>query len=273
MSKDGNIEHTLAIDAQTLTLNVPLRLMEFALREKKTQQFKLYLYLKFHSSGKVLLSTQFKTQVALDIHLSIRRINELLQELKKINWLGYNYKTRMYYVRGFNTVCQLHKFNAKHAFEISKDWITQIKEFCLISYIAYILVNRRWRDRMEKKLDKNGRSWLGQKNTSPFQSQYDLFDSNEFSKFMVPSPFLGRQLKMSISTISALKKKAVATGYLEVRENFKCISENPDIACAINQYRRSCPDIEGKLSWQDEKLFYHSSDSFKTHITFKNRYL
>jgi len=247
------------------TLNVPLRLAEYALKEKKTYLLQLYIYLSFQGSGKVIITTFLKDKTAIDLGVTVRNINGRLAQLKKLNWIGYNPKTGYTYIRGVKYVCSLYKLNFRAAYEFSSDWLPFIDEFCFAAFITYLLSYRRWRTWKPKRSYCDSKNRPGLFLSSPFQGAFnELYRNHKNALRMFPSPFLARQLCMSVSTISLLKKSTAQTGLLSITHNRALISEKRKEVYAINCFREANPDIARKLWIKDKQLYLILPDSFKS---------
>ena len=64
----------------------------------------LYLYLKSISNGKIRLNKETKEEISKALNCTTRTLYNNLHKLQARNWIGYNPKSKLYFVRGFEKV-------------------------------------------------------------------------------------------------------------------------------------------------------------------------
>ena len=259
-------------DAVYSTRNIPLRLIEYVLEAKKTHLFQLYIYLKFQCSGKIKIEVEIKNKAAIDLGVTVRTIDHRLDELKRLNWIGFNPATGMTYIRGFSNVCSFYSLIPKVAYEFSISWILDIKEFCFAAFMQNLLNYRKWREHNANKCDKKGRSSFGLQQGSPLQKQLsDLYKTHKNALTMFPSPFLSKLLNLSLSTISELKNNSNTTGFLVITKNFVFLTDRSDEIEAKHHFLKAMPEIENLMYTIGNKLYLRFPDSFSTTLKRKHR--
>ena len=225
---------------------VPIELCQFAIQYRSVNQFRLYILLKWYSSGKLRLSQSDLKGIAIFLSCSKRTIKNLLKNLLAINWIGFNPKSQIYFIRGFYKVCEIERLNsiAGAWFEFS-DFET-FEAFCAATIFAKLIKIQKRRRWLERK--KAPRS----KHTRPV-----VF-------FPIAVRALAKILNISESKSYRIKKLAKDAGYIEVKK--KLIYLN----LPLNQ--RNCfPDESYRIRTIKGKLFLIEPDEIQTFILLKKR--
>lgn len=98
----GNVKH------------IPLNIITLALRENKVNQLKLFVYLKMNSSGILRIDNEYiKANYEALGYKTHKTFKNNLQRLLNDNWVGYNPKTGIYFIRSYKYFGESTKFYFK----------------------------------------------------------------------------------------------------------------------------------------------------------------
>ena len=92
-------------------LNIPIEVMTYVFVKDIRKPFRLFLYLKAVSSG-MLHKDSEEFQQAMDILdiRDVRTFRKYISALLNENWIGYDDKTGIYFIRGFQFIREQHMF-------------------------------------------------------------------------------------------------------------------------------------------------------------------
>ncbi len=232
---------------------IPVEMCSFALSQKFIRPCQLYIYLKSKCSGKIILHKKDLKLIAETLGLSSgRTIQNNLKILRQANWIGYNPKTNIYFIRSFDCVRTQHGFISRSCAEFDKREIKQFKAF-LAGAIISNLVNSQRRGKWITERQK-GRS-------NQIIRQPSVY-------FPVANLALAKVLNVSISTAFEFKKLAHKAGYIKLEKNFKDTRVNPKFAKA---YKRNYSEIAHKIKFHQGKLMIQGIDTVFPCVRFKRR--
>src|SRR3954468_17493670 len=109
-------------------LNVPLELIKYAVHSGLRKPFALFLYFKMTNSGKMRL-TKDTLQRAQE-HLGIkdqRTLTKYLQQLIQHNFVVYNPKSGIYFIRSFERLRQIYNFKKRTSVILTSDLLPSIQ--------------------------------------------------------------------------------------------------------------------------------------------------
>lgn len=196
-----------------MLFSIPIEMCEYVIRTKCYRPMQLYIYLKSQCSGKIKAKFLDYKSVAMALGLfSERAIKNNIALLLRMNWIGYNKKTGIYFVRGFDAVRRIHDFRARTAAEFHISDIKKLKAFLAGAKITHLVNVQRKRKRAAES--KNG----GSNQTARQSSTY----------YPVANKALSLMLGVSISNAFLLKKMAGKARYIEVKKSFVKTGLKPD---------------------------------------------
>lgn len=227
---------------------VPIELCQFAIQYRSVNQFRLYILLKWYSSGKLRLSQSDLKGIASFLSCSKRTVKNLLKNLLAENWIGFNPKSQIYFIRGFYKVCKIERLNpiAGAWFEFS-DFET-FEAFCAATIFAKLIQKQKRRRRLERE---KGRSI----HTRP-------------AAFPVSIRYMAKVANLSESKVYRIKKLAKEAGYIEVKK--KLIYLNIPLN-QLNSLIASFPNEICRIRIIDNKLFLVEPDEIQSFIFLKKR--
>ena len=182
-------------------LKIPVELCFYVVREKLLPTFKVYILLKMTCSGIMRLASSDKVCFSEFCgYRSVRSLNNHIQRLKDLNWIGFNKDSGVYHIRGFNYLQRKHKLYSRTGFWFR---IQDMEEFDSVVYgaiIGYLVKSQGKKQRMDSQRRR---------------SNQVLCKSPGF--YPVSNIALGKILNISTSTASNLKKRAEEGKYISIK--------------------------------------------------------
>lgn len=214
-------------------LKVPVELSAKVLSCKLIRPFQIYLKLNSMCSGKIKIDNAVKNYLLNELNLkSVKTVNANLKILLSLNWVGYNPKSQIYFIRGIDQLRKIEKCFSRAACEFRINDINKLKAFLVGSVISN-LINRQ--KRIKKTLERNnGRSKHG--------------CSGSPDDFPIANEALAKCLKVALSTAYEHKQIAVQHGYLKIRPVLHPIIYG------------------GKHLFKELKILYRKADPDKAHL-------
>jgi len=213
----------------------------------------LYIYLKTHCSGKVKISKCDFQTIAKKIGLSsARSVENNLKKLIVKNWVGYNKKSKYYFIRGIDKIRWLLGFKTKTAAEFDSREIKKLKAFLAAAKIGYLLDNQKRKKRATER--NTGRSNHVARQSSDYYPLANLA--------------LAKILNVSLSTAYVLKQLAHKAGYIDIKKSFE--ETNLD-AYQENPLKKGLPELISKVRIKKGKILLQGTDKVKHFVTFKTR--
>lgn len=208
-------------------IKVPVELLKHVQHHNKHKALGVYLVLKASCSGRIVLSKEsykFLLEVtSIKTHQSLKKhLNYLIQE----NWIGYDHKKGIIYVRGFNYLRDKYGFYGVRSatFSIERD-LKNIKQFVEAAIVSSI-IKTKIHGRIAVIVKNAGRSAL--KNKS---AQQELIAKNRITAYCgLSNKVIGEELGMSKSQADRCKKAWERLGYIIAKPQFKVVytSSKPD---------------------------------------------
>ena len=129
------------------TINIPLTLSTHVLKEKFVSPFKLYIYLSLRYNGSFRYDPQTIINIAKEIGISIKTVNNHLKELFLQHYIGFDNSRQIVYLRSIKQIRTNLRITDKHVINISLRHLPTFKELVIASSIKDL----SYRCRMIKK--------------------------------------------------------------------------------------------------------------------------
>jgi len=208
--------------------HVPIALIVHCISERKLQELKLYLWLKACSSGKIKLDDYQIQSVSLILDVTTYRTKSSLNKLNSYNWLGYNPKSKYYFIRSFDKVRIMEQLKQRRSAVFCLNDLKNFPAWCGGAFYAYLYKLRKGANYKHDFL--KGKS----------KQAY-----NAPSFLPVATAGVERIFQLSRATATRYKLLAKRAGYLEVEHRFKKLGVPKS---EIKYFR------EGVPSWYNQKL-------------------
>lgn len=235
------------------TMCLPVELCQYVLTNKLTSPLKLFLALKFRCDGITKLNKEDLIEIGSSIRLtSYRAVKNNLNKLIQLNWVGYNTKTQIYFIRGFERIRTQLRFKRRKGAEFSISDIPEIKAFCFSSVVT-TLINEQKRKIWNKEggVQSNGCALQPPSNSFP-----------------VALKALSKILNISPSTAFLFKQEAIRIGYLK-RTKY-CIKSNIP-SKQIKLFKKKNKEIANMVYIQNGKLRIRDIDRIQSFVILKRR--
>ena len=254
----------MPIDFREKNINIPVYLCEHVLKNKYTSQFKVYLALRKMCSGKIYAQSINFAYIKLMTGLSVKQIGRHIKSLLKYNWIGFNNKSKFYFIRGTRCLlCKIGSYNTKSV-KISIRELKNIKEFCFAAVVGYWVKKRKYKERFDKQ---NIRT-LQSRGSNQYVLCQDAKSLIAFNSDMIASSSISQRLGMSKSTVSLLKEAAVKAGYLIANKNYISLKTKKE---SWRQLQRGLPMLRGRFRFHCGEMKIVHCDSFETSLLFYSR--
>lgn len=235
------------------SLFIPISLLQFSTTKNILAELQLYILLKFICFGQIKLTAHNIYKLSEIISTSTRTVRRRLKKLISMNWVGYDKKSRFYFVRGFRKICEIERLKGSYCAEFIPKWIKDFISFAAGAVIGFLVKKQIWRDR---RLDlTSGRSEHCPAAFKP-----------------VATKALSKILNISYSKAYRLKQAALSTDmFLEKddpRKHAKCMNIP---ASQLPEFLRVFPYLAGKVYFYQNKIWLKSIDHFRTDINFRRK--
>ncbi len=232
---------------------VPVEICQWAIKNKFIRPFQVYVELKMMCNGCMRLENTELRFIAKSLGLkSIRAIRNNIKILLDSNWIGYDIKTGVYYIRGFEKVRKMYGFKRRTGAEYNTKEIKNFKAFIAGAVIGYLVNVQRRHKRLGAR--NNGRAY------------HPIHNANEY--FPVANAALAKILGISISTASELKHLAQGHGYVLIRKRYKKTNKDGKFK---NQIKKANPEISLKVRVVNGEVMLQEPDEALSCIRFKRR--
>lgn len=243
---------------KNIKINLPLSLCELAIRQKLVSPLRLYVYLKSICHGQIRLDGSLKNQIAQELNVTGRTVNNLLKELQVRNWVGHNPESGYYFVRGFDWVRAKENLRGRRGVwvDVSKDLqnkqrFTAFVSGALIGQMANV-----------SKYKMREREKQGPEHTKG--------SSNHRSCTIVPSHFpvackaVSKMLGVASSTASLMKEQAAEYGFIDVKKQWQrlALAGDPKVKDAdfASSYKASHPEEAHRVRIREGKVYLQETD-------------
>jgi len=174
-----------------------------------------------------------------------------------MNWVGYNSRSRFYFIRSFNNVLSqlnIAKLRRKGAL-LKYEHIENLEAFLISVILEDLYTKIRWKKRQELAREfKKGRA---------FQVLADSIVYVEIS-----CKYLAKVLDISISTAYKYKQLAFKSGMIDIMKNIKPLNVSPVMLFHIN---KSVPEYKGRFRKHGGGVGVVCSDKVRTNIKLLRR--
>lgn len=207
---------------------VPLPVLQKALTEKNHREIALFLFLKMTTSSKLKIEGRKKSEIQQVLFISERTLYRRLNVLLEWDWLGYDEKYQVYYIRGFKRIYEIEdEFISKTAVRIRIEDLFNLQAFSFSAWLGYLL----------RAQSRGKRRGAGQQPRCPQQSPASVFKP-------VALKVMEQFFELSKDTLIKLKKQSIQKGYIKRRRGYK---ELYPISKHSNQYYKIFPEHWGRL--------------------------
>lgn len=231
---------------QVKTIKIPVEMCQFALMQNNTAPLKLLCLLKFEFDG-IATTDRFDIKFIKEQlrYKDEKSIKHHLKTLIELNWIGYNYETKCYFIRGFESIRKSYGFKFRSSIEITTENLNDIKDICFTAVILSLI-------KVQKRKQYCAYERRGGRNTGrPIQPLP--------STFAIAVRALSKILNLSCSTIHHLKENAKEKGYIKTYRKIISIdlpaSLKPELIMQNEQLQKKLRIIDNKIAYEDSEHY------------------
>ena len=202
-------------------INIPISLCEYTCSHDKFQALSALIFLHFRSSG-ILPIKEARNALKLAQGLSSNPSRKkVLDELLRLNWIGYNPKTRYVHLRSFRKICLGLKLGVTKVIPCSQRELIDTKYF-----IYAVVINAKLHQQKSAIKLQKGRAPVANKSEATIQGPYP-----GLGKFG-----LGLLLNCSPTTALRIKAKCLELGFIRVHKKCRKIMTLPKADFNLSPY-------------------------------------
>jgi hypothetical protein len=175
---------------------IPIALCKYALKNRKPNHLKLYIYLKLISSGHVKYSSISISAWATDIGMSERWTKDVIKWMISKGWITVNSKRKSYRIISYKQLCKKLKLEPHACVLFENDDFTNFRQFLSAAVITDCL-------KIKRIISSKNRS--GSRLTD--SSKCGFFYSKSFHP--LPISYIAKKLGVTISTANNIKCWAI----------------------------------------------------------------
>lgn len=230
-------------------LLLPIALCRKVVQEGIESPFRLYVYLNLTTSGKLKLQRGLKNEMAKDLGFrTFKSINVNLDRLTELNWIGYDKKNKVIFLRSLDKIRKQEGINSRSAVSVEIEDLEHFKAFlsgALIGWAVKYSKGKEW-----ERARKKGRAMQNSHSFHPSAS-------NGLSRFY----------GISLSKAHRMKQWAKEAGYIELLSDYEVIANQTTY---FNHYKRHSNE-GNKLRRSKGKILLQKPDLIFSGMRFKNR--
>ena len=241
-------------------LLIPSELCSYVINYRIVNGYKIYLWLQIYYSGKFTINVNMIQRLMKDLEFkSDKTVFKWIRVLKELDWIGYNKRSSIYFVRSFETIRKDLNFRIRSSAILYKSDLPKLKAFLIGVVISNLIRNQEGRKR------RADLKWGRSKQLYRYSPLY----------FPVSLKVISKCLNVSISTAQIYKKLSESEGYIKCKNDYKILAEIPGNfkvqLATINNLRKSYPEFAHRMFIKENKILYQLPDLIYSSILFKKR--
>jgi len=229
-------------------MKIPISLIIYALKKKKVNQLKLYLYLKANSSGHLKLDEVLRAKACADMGWKDKRTyTSKIEWLLKHHWVTLNNNTHSLRLVSLEQVHRQINGCVYTGTRMDSTDLTQFRPFIYASVITWATSAKRKSLYMSER--KKGHS----RKSIKYLLHSDL-----------PNRYLSKILELDQSCITRYKHEAEAAGYIRIKHRIQELDLDISHLPTIQKYADT--DIVNSIFMMNDKLYTRKSDIISPRI-------
>ena len=185
--------------------NIPVLLCEYVLKNRKINQFKLYIHLKLISDGYVTYNSQDFKNWSMTIGVDIKTIKSSLKWLIDNKWITVNSKRNVLHVISYK------KLTKRLGLNFSSGYLYELEDYKYLKALCCAIIITRYLDR-KRYFDKKQSECIDGRSNTNCRKRRDGF-------YPMANSYLAECIGVSIATAYRYKKTAEEVGYIDTKEN------------------------------------------------------
>ena len=202
---------------QTDKLQIPVEVSRHIVKSGLEKSFAIYLYLKFHSSGKIHKDASAFQTIKKDLGINTNRTYQKhFQKLTDLNWINLNENSGLYFIRGFDRIRLEHQCKNRQATTLYYKNLKKLEAF-LVGTIIGAAVNGQkylWEVVIKRKL----RPVANKRDATSPAGVYANRLKPEYYGLSLPE--IAVLLNCKKTTASQLRQSAAKAGFIQTNHTF-----------------------------------------------------
>lgn len=230
---------------QTDKLQIPVELSQYVVTHSLEKSFAIFLYLKFHSSGKIhkdaLAFQNIKKELGINTN---RTYQKHFQKLLELKWICQSENSGFYFIHSFDRIRLDNQFKSRQATTLYYKNLKKLKAF-IVGTLLGAAVNRQkyfWEVVIKRK-----RQPVANKRdaTSP-ASAYAHRPKPEYYGLGLPE--IAKLLRCKKTRASQLRQLAAKAGFIKIQHRFMALArlQKPDYTIREHFYELY-PQFKNKI--------------------------
>ena len=232
-----------------MKIAIPVEVSVFILQNRLVNPFRTYLNLKNMCDGKMKCDSM---KLSKDLNLSGKTLEKHLKVLIQLNWIGFDAKSKMLFIRGFDRIREMHKFNCRQAIVCTQDDLKTLHAFLFGAVVSNILRAKKrqlWQPGAAKK------GYATQPGRQPFFHP-------------LANGYTAKILNLSVMRSQQLKVLAEEAGYIVTREN---IIKTGEPLTTIEKFKNTNNPERNLLKRSGFEIGIQKPDTISTKMNFSRR--
>ncbi|MCX6246565.1 MAG: hypothetical protein NTW10_02425 [Bacteroidetes bacterium] len=230
-------------------LAIPIELCTFVLQHRIVNPFLSYVVLKSICAGRIQYN---KNQLSRKLRITGKTLDNHLLILRKLNWVGFDPKSKTLFIRGFDKIRQMYQFNSRRAIICTQGDFKTFRAFLFASAVSDIL---RYKKRLNWQPSATKKGFAKHLGRQPF-----------FHPLAVS--YLAKLVHISNTSAGRLKAISEAKGYLTTKENIKATGI---LSNKIEFYRNPRNENKQYLRKTGATIGVQEPDLISTNLQFTRR--
>lgn len=233
---------------QTDKLQIPVEVARLVIKQSLEKPFAIYLYLKFHSSGKLHKTAPAFQAIKKDLGINTNRtFLKHFQKLLELKWVCLSESSGFYYIHSFDRIRLENEFKSRQATTLYYKDLKNLKAFLVGTILGAAVKGQKyfWEFVVKRKLrpvayNRDATSPAGAYADNPKPDYYGL-----------SLPEIADLLGCRKTRASQLRQLAAKAGYIKTTHRFIEIKRlnKPDhnLRSFVDELH---PDIRGKIRFR-----------------------
>lgn len=241
---------------------VPIDLVKWVIKHGNINYFRLYIYLKYNSNGRISYTNEQIDYWAMDLGKSNKWVRNAVKWLEKKKWISVNSIKGLIHIKSYHRLMIKLKLTSKRAFRYDTDYFYDFEAYCYAAVICQIINSKKYSDKHKR---------------SAYNMRYAK--SNRFYPrgfYPVSLAYIAASLGVSIATARRYKKKAQMACLITVKRQIVPVEDWQGNYVSVERYneiKALDPETAKRLRKGEKYLKIVEADIIKPEILLKKKHL
>lgn len=199
--------------------NIPVQLCEYALVNRKTNQLKLYIYLKINSDGEIYYYERSFNEWAEKLHINYKTIKNSLEWLIKNKWITVNSKKHTLKIISYQRLGRRLHFDSKSGYLFESNDYKDFKALCCGVVITHYLNRKRYFNRRSVNL-----------------KGFAMIKNRKKGFYPMANKYISTSIGVSLSTAYRYKNEAEKAHYIKTISDSNYMEDSNGNKIASDNY-------------------------------------